>query len=517
MARLFEYQGKKLLQDLKIKVPEGKVATSPEEAKGIAEELGCPVVIKAQAWSTKRADAGGIKFAETPDEAFKAASEILGMTIKNLPITEILIEKKLEFDSEFYAGVIIDDTAKAPVVIFSSKGGTGIEEIARDHPDKVARTKVDINRGLLDFEARRLVKETGLSGKMLLKGADILTKLFKAAKKYEARSAEINPIALTADGNLVALDCRVAVDDYAVFRHPELGIDIAREMDRPPTELEKIAFSVEAGDYRGTFYFLQLEEKFGKDEGYLAFHGAGGGGSMMSMDAVLKRGFKLANFCDTSGNPPASKVYRAAKIILSQPGLDGYFGSGSGVASQEQFHSARGLLKAFLEEWIRIPAVVRLGGNMEEKAIEILTKYSTDLPVVVECYGKNDTPSFCAERMETLIKGEGFKKEAGPKPSPELFNADYGFDSVTGRVEFDYSKCGNCESKVCVKECVPQILKVEKGMPVLAITTEEAKKGRCTECLACEVECRVHGERGCRIELPVPGLDEYRVKIGIKS
>jgi succinyl-CoA synthetase beta subunit len=142
-------------------------------------------------------------------------------------------------------------------------------------------------------------------------------------------------------------------------------IEIAREFDRPPTELEKIAYRVEEKDYRGTFYFFQMVDETAGSEKYIGFNGAGGGGSMMSMDAVLNRGFKLANYCDTSGNPPASKVYRAAKVILSQPGIMGYFASGSGVASQEQYHSARGLTKAFWKNWI--PAVIRLGGNFEKR------------------------------------------------------------------------------------------------------------------------------------------------------
>jgi len=143
-------------------------------------------------------------------------------------------------------------------------------------------------------------------------------------------------------------------------------------LDRPQTELERIAYAVEEGDYRGTFYFIQMVEDFAKGEGVVGFHGAGGGGSMMSMDAVINEGFRIANFVDTSGNPPASKVYRAARIILSQGPIDGYFGSGSGVASQEQFHSARGLVKAFLEEPLMAPTVIRLGGNAEDKAVEIL-------------------------------------------------------------------------------------------------------------------------------------------------
>ena len=160
-------------------------------------------------------------------------------------------------------------------------------------------------------------------------------------------------------------------------RHPELGIEIAREFDHPPTALERIAYAVEQNDHRGTFYFAQLATAAPKgSKGLVGFHGAGGGGSMMSMDAIVNAGFTIANFTDTSGNPSASKVYRAARIILAQPDLVGYFGSGSGVASQEQFWSAYGLAKAFWELDLDIPAVIRLGGNTEDRAVEILHRMS---------------------------------------------------------------------------------------------------------------------------------------------
>jgi len=371
LARLHEYQGKELLKTRKIPIPNGGVASTPTEAKEIAEELNCPVVIKAQAWITGRTSLGGIKFASSPREAGQHAADILGRKFKGVAVEKVLVEERLDIEREFYAGIIIDDQKGCPVAIFSSKGGTGIEEIARQYPSQIAFQQVDVFSGLRDYQARNLVRQTGLIGGLQLKVGTILTRLYQLAKHYEARSAEINPLVVTKSGEVVAADCRIAIDDYAVFRHPELGIEIARELDRPATPLEKIAYKVEEGDFRGTFYFIQLTEGFKKGEGYIGFHGAGGGGSMMSMDALLKQGYKLANFCDTSGNPPASKVYRAAKIIISQPNIDGYFASGSGVASQEQFHSARGLVKAFLEENLSIPAVIRLGGNSEEKAIEI--------------------------------------------------------------------------------------------------------------------------------------------------
>jgi succinyl-CoA synthetase beta subunit len=495
MARLHEYQGKTLLRQFKIPVPQGRVASTPDEARAIAEELGGSVMVKAQAWVTGRASIGGIKKAATPAEAAAAAEAMLGMKVKGFTVEQVLIEEQLEIAREFYAGVIVDDREQAPLVMFSSVGGTGIEEIAAAHPDKVASTHVDIASGLQGYQARNLVRKTGIGGKLQGDLSAMLVALYDVARAYEARAAEINPLVQTADGKLYAADCRVTVDDYAVFRHKDLGIEIAREYDRPPTALEKIAYAVEANDYRGTFYFIQMADDFAKGEGYVGFHGAGGGGSMMSMDAVLRQGYRLATFVDTSGNPPASKVYRAARIVLAVGPIDGYFGSGSGVASQEQFHSARGFVKAFLEAHLAIPVVIRLGGNAEDKAVEILERLNGRIPAPVEGYKKDDSPEFCAHVPPPQ-----------PRPAPQK---PYSFETVTGgTVTYDHAVCATCASKVCVQECVPQILSLnDAGLPVLNIAPEEAQKGRCSECLACEVECLFHGAGGGYVHLPIPGLD----------
>ena len=519
MARIHEFQGKALLKEAGIPIPEGQPAESPEAVRKIVRELNAPVVIKAQAWTTSRFAKGLIQFAETPEEALRIAEELFGKTVNNFPVEVLLVEKKLDIQAEYYGGIIINDAAKMPEMIFSSKGGSGIEEIAQKYPESVARTAIDVVEGLKDYHARNLVRETGVHGKTQSKLAAVLVKLWNVAKKYEARSAEINPIVMTGDGHFLAADCRITVDDYAVFRHPELGIEIAREFGHPPTELDKIAYAVEKNDFRGTFYFIQLEQGFNKGERYLAFHGAGGGGSMMSMDAVQKRDFKIANFNDTSGNPPASKVYRAARILLSQKNIDGYFGSGSGVASQEQVNSARGLVKAFREDKLRVPAVIRLGGNMEDEAVDILTRYTKDLPVPVEGYKKDDSADFCAERMDVLVK-ENANREIR-YDSKELTASHllvdakepHSFKTLTGRVLFDHSRCAECENQVCIAACGPQILKLENNKPVLAISEAEAAKGKCTECLACELECYFHGNRGCYVEMPVAGLAEYRKKM----
>lgn len=508
MARRHEYQGKTLLTEHAIPVPRGGPARSPEEARALAAEIGGPVVVKAQAWVTGRAALGAIRFAANPDEAAEATRAILGMQIKNFPVEVVLVEEQLAISREFYAGLIVDDQAQAPVVIFSSQGGSGIEAIAAAHPSAVARQAVDIRRGLLDYQARDLVRRTGIHGKLQFTLGNLLVRLYQLARQLDARAAEINPLVLTDGGNLVAADCRITIDDYAVYRHPELGIEIAREFDRPPTRLEKIAWQVEKNDYRGTFYFIQMEQGFHRGEGVIGFHGAGGGGSMMSMDAVLNRGYRIANFVDTSGNPPASKVYRAARLILAQEGIDGYFASGSGVASQEQFHSARGLVKAFMEVPLTVPAVIRLGGNAEERALEILGTARPAIPAPLEGYGKDDTPEVCAQRLDTLIKAHQppASNPAGVRP-PEPRDP-YRFETVTGgTVTLDHAACRRCETKICIDTCVPGILGLEGEVPVLNISPEQARKGGCTECLACQVECYFHGNRGGWVTLPIPGLD----------
>jgi len=514
MARLFEYQSKRLLKQGGISIPAGGLASTPEEARDIAVRIGKPVVLKIQVWLTGRAGLGGIQFALNPAEAEAKARQLLGMKIKNFVVDKVLVEEKLAIKAEYFVGLVLDDALKRPVLVFSPAGGTGVEEIARLHPEKVARQAIDVIKGFPEYEARNMLIKTGIQGNILTKIADLLTKLYKVALTSDARSAEINPLVLTEDDNIYATDCHIVVDDYAVYRHPEMGIEVAREFDRPPTELERIAYRVEEKDYRGTFYFFQMVEKVEAADKFIGFHGAGGGGSMMSMDAVLNRGFKLANYCDTSGNPPASKVYRAAKIILSQPGIKGYFASGSGVASQEQYHSARGLVKAFHEEKLAIPAVIRLGGNFEEKAIEILRTYLKKIPGVVEGYGRDDSPEFCSRRLEELVaKNSAGRHEVKPFVEVPVLEKAYVFATLTGRLSIDHRKCPGCLTKGCVEACPPGILKLEEGKPVLAIPAEEAKRGKCTECLACEIYCTFHELEAIVIDLPIPGLKEYREKV----
>ena len=224
MARLFEYQSKKLLKTAGIRVPEGGLAFTPEEARQIAFRIGKPVVLKIQVWLTGRAGLGGIRFAESAGEADAVAGEMFGMKVGDFVVDKILVEERLKIKTECFVGLVIDDARKAPLLVFSTVGGTGIEEIARKHPDKIFQIPVDILTGLKDYEVRNLLRKAGFSGKLLVQLSAVLARLYRLARRYDARSAEIDPLVVTENDLVFAADCHLAIDDYAVYRHPELDI-----------------------------------------------------------------------------------------------------------------------------------------------------------------------------------------------------------------------------------------------------------------------------------------------------
>src|SRR5262252_3386658 len=505
MARLHEFQGKAILAANGFEIPRGRAVVNPDDAVAAAKELGSEVVVKIQAWTTGRAGIGGVAFAKKPDDVRTHAARMLTMKVGQFPVEAVLVEEKIDIDREFFLSFAIDDAARAPVIIFAAGGGTGIEERA----SATRRIPCDVNRGPLHSAVDEAVASCGLSAKNATQLNESIRKLFAAARSVEARSLEINPLVLTKSGEFVAADCRITIDDYAVVRHPDLGIEIAREFDHPPTALERIAYAVEQNDHRGTFYFAQLATAAPKDsKGLVGFHGAGGGGSMMSMDAIVNAGFIIANFTDTSGNPSASKVYRAARIILAQPDLVGYFGSGSGVASQEQYWSAYGLAKAFWELDLDIPAVIRLGGNTEDRAVDILHRISKLLRAPVEAYRKTDTPAFIAARFAELVVGTGGKKW---KPRATQVPKFVGDPSATklavknGCVWIDTVRWP--QIRAAVETHSGGLIIDRDGAPAAALPNEEFA-AKDSELLACDVECRLAGIEGFYLELDIPGLSE---------
>ena len=510
MARLHEYQGKAILAANGFKIPRGRAASTADDAVTAAKELaggkkGTEVVVKIQAWTTGRAGIGGVMFAKRPDDVRGHAARMLAMKVGLFPVETVLVEEKVAIEREFFLSFAIDDAARAPVIVFAAGGGSGIEERAVS----TRRIPCDVTNGPLETTVAEAAASCGLSPAHAAQLAESIQKLFAAARSVEARSLEINPLVLTKDGQFVAADCRITIDDYAVARHPELEIEIAREFDHPPTALERVAYAVEKSDHRGTFYFAQLATTAGKDsKGLVGFHGAGGGGSMMSMDAIVNAGFTIANFTDTSGNPSASKVYRAARIILAQPGLVGYFGSGSGVASQEQYWSAYGLAKAFWELDLDIPAVIRLGGNTEDRAVDILQRMSGLLRAPVEGYRKTDAPAVIAERFAELVAGAGGTKWRPRKPRVPKFIKDPSATMLpvkNGRVWIDTARWPQISP--AIEKHSGGLIVERAGAPAAALPSEEfANKD--SELLACDVECRLAGVDGFYLELDIPALDE---------
>jgi succinyl-CoA synthetase beta subunit len=416
MARLYEYQGKQILKEAKVTIPRGEVATTPEEAAKAAERIGKPVVIKVQIWAGGRGKAGGIKFADSPPEAQEVAGYLLGSTIKSLKVEKVLVEEKLDIDKEFYVGVIIDASMKArcPVLMFSTEGGIDIEDVPSE---KIAQINVDVLRGFRLYDALNLAVQLKVPTKFLPAIGQAIFGLFQTFKNYNCRIAEINPLVVTRDGKVIAGDCRIAIDDASVYRHPEFGIDVAREAPTPPTELDKIAWWIEEGDLRGTCYIAQMVQEI-KGLNYVGYHGLGGGGAILGVDALTRAGLKIANYADTSGNPTAAKVYRAAKVIFSQPGIEAYFLGGFMYANQEQWHHAHGVVKALREELPRrpgFPCLLLLCGNTEEESLKILHEGTRNLPGRIEIYGGDKVyeTEFLAKRLKAMILE--YREERGIK------------------------------------------------------------------------------------------------------
>jgi succinyl-CoA synthetase beta subunit len=268
---------------------------------------------------------------------------------------------------------------------------------------------VDVIKGLMPYDTLNMVLSMGVTGKALPPLADVVYKLFDTFQKYDCRSLEINPLVITSEGKVIAADCRMAVDDQALFRHPELGVKIGREFLREPSDFDLIGWGFEESDFRGTSYVAQMappEEV--KKGGYVGYHGIGGGAAMLGMDALNQVGLKVADYADTSGNPTASKVYRVLKLIFAQPGIEGYFLAGFMMANQEQWHHAHALVKALREELPKrpgFPVVLLLCGNKEKESQEILKEGLAGLNARIEIYDRERVydAKFIGGRMRALV------------------------------------------------------------------------------------------------------------------
>jgi succinyl-CoA synthetase beta subunit len=336
------------------------------------------------------------------------------MEIKGLTVKQVLVEEQLKIAQELYAGIIINSAqdVRGPVLMFSPDGGVDIESVPED---RIATMSVDVVKGLMPYDTLDMAASMGITGNVLRGVGDIIFKLFSMFQKMDCRILEINPLVVTEDNKVLAADCRMAVDDQALFRHPELGIKIGREFLKEPTDLDLMGWTFEASDFRGTSYIAEMASPEEVAQGgYVGYHGIGGGAAMLGMDALNKVELKVADYADTSGNPTASKVYRTTKLILSQPGIEGYFLSGFMMANQEQWHHAHGLVKALREELPNkpgFPVVLLLCGNKEKESQEILKEGLADMNARVEIYDREHVydASFIAGRMKTLV--DEYRKE----------------------------------------------------------------------------------------------------------
>jgi len=412
MARLFEYQGKNFLRINGIAVPGGEIAADGNRAKEIAAKLGIPVVVKGQVWVGGRGKAGAIRIAETPQAAAGAAETILKMNVKGFPVRQVLVEEKLDVAREYYAGIVSDSSRfiRGPVLIFSPQGGMDIEDIAED---KVFRVNVDYVKGFPVYDAIDLAARAGVANEQLPKLGEILSNLVNIFKKYDCTTLEINPLILTADGRFIAGDCRMSIDENASSRHPEIKVGIPREFPREPTDFDILGWYVEETDFRGSGFVMTMgNENAGKNK--IGFHAIGGGAAMIGLDALNRAGLTAANYADTSGNPVASKIYRVAKVILSQPDIEGYLLAGFMVANQEQWHHAHALVKVLREELPKrpgFPCVLLLAGNKEPESLAILKEGLQGLPGRIEIYGREyvDDSDFIGKRLLQLV--EEYRKE----------------------------------------------------------------------------------------------------------
>lgn len=352
--KLHEYQSKRIFAQYGVPIPNGEVATTPAEAKAIAEKLGGRVVVKSQVLVGGRGKAGGVKLANDAADAEAVAQKILGMDIKGLTVEKVLIDEAADIQKEIYLGIVIDRAVHKPVFIASAEGGVEIEIVARENPDAIIRLAVDPLLGMTDFQARKLAFELRLRGKLINQFVKIAKGLYQAFVDSDASLAEINPLVVTGEEKLLAVDGKMLLDDSALYRHPNLEAmrDLQEEDDS-----ERIAR--EAG-----LSFVKLDGEIG-----CMVNGAGL--AMATMDIVKHYGAEPANFLDIGGGAKAEKVAAALRIILADPKVTAVlFNIFGGITRCDEV--ANGILEALQEVKTEIPMVARLVGTNEEEGRAIL-------------------------------------------------------------------------------------------------------------------------------------------------
>jgi succinyl-CoA synthetase beta subunit len=353
---LLEYQGKQLFGRHGVPVPSGRPASTVEEAVAAADEIGYPCVVKAQVQIGGRGKAGGIKVASDRGEAEEHAKAILGMDIRGLTVHEVWVEGASDIAAEYYASVIFDRSEKAPLIMVSTKGGMDIEEVAASDPDAIARLHVDPLLGFQDFHGRRLAFEAGVDVDVVRPIGAMLAKLYEVFTEEEATLVEVNPLIVTSDREVKALDAKVTLDDNALFRHPDNAAlrDISAE--DPQERMAK---------ERGLTYV--------KLDGDIGILGNGAGLVMSTLDVVDQAGGKPANFLDAGGGSKAEAITQAVEVILSDPKVKAVlFNIFGGITRCDEV--ARGLIEAFDQIKPVVPFVVRLDGTNDKEGRRLLAE-----------------------------------------------------------------------------------------------------------------------------------------------
>jgi succinyl-CoA synthetase beta subunit len=360
---LLEYQGKQLFARHGVPVPAGRPAATVDEAVTAADAVGYPCAVKAQVQIGGRGKLGGIKVAASREEVREHAGQILGMDIRGLRVHEVWIEEASEIEAEYYASIVFDRSAKAPLVLFSTRGGVDIEQVAEEDPGAIASLHVDPLLGFQQFQGRRLAFEAGIDADLVRPLTALLGKLYEAFVGEDAMLIEVNPLIVTPERELRALDAKVTLDGNALFRHPDNAA-----LRNPSAEDAQEQMAKE----RGLTYV--------KLDGDIGILGNGAGLVMSTLDVVAQAGGRPANFLDAGGGSKADAIVAAVEVILSDEKVRAVlFNIFGGITRCDEV--ARGLIEAFERVQPRVPFVVRLDGTNDEEGRRLLS--DADLPGLV--------------------------------------------------------------------------------------------------------------------------------------
>jgi succinyl-CoA synthetase beta subunit len=397
MGRMLENVSKTILKENGVPVPKHWVISSPHEIK--EEFLEKPVVLKALVPVGKRGKAGAVKFSYSLLEAQEKASDLFGMTVRNFPVNQVLIEEKIQIIEEWYISITIDKQRQTPVIIATTEGGVEVEDLVKETPEKVVFFHVDPFSPLYLYQAKEIWSRLGVTGKPLVKASAVLCRLYDLFLKYDCYILEINPLVLTANEEVMVAASVMGVDDAALYRQPELKGKVESGSERswrPLTQLEKEMVKVNDADYRGTARYTEM------DGGEIGFMCGGGGGSLLSFDALKSLGGSPANYTETGGNPSEDKVYGLTKGILSKNGVKGLFVAHNITNNTQIDVMARGIVRAIHDMGIdtgTFPIVVREAGINDEEGKKIFMNAG------ITYYGEELTIEEAAAEMIIKMKG----------------------------------------------------------------------------------------------------------------